>query len=158
MNMYLRIRERTTCMAKIKVLFICIHNAARSQMAEALLNHLYGTRFAAESAGLEASGKLNPYAVSVMRELGIDISDKKTRKVFDVFLTGKLYEYVITVCETAAEKCPVFPGVTKRLQWSFPDPATLNGSPEEILTETRAIRDAIRSKIETWVLSLEKSF
>jgi arsenate reductase len=135
---------------KSNVLFICIHNSARSQMAEAWLNQICGDFFAAESAGLEP-GTLNPLVVEAMQESGIDISKKETRAVFDVFKSGKLFAYVITVCdETNAEKCPIFPGVTTRLHWSFPDPSTLVGSRESKLVEVRKIRDEIRDKIEAW--------
>jgi len=135
---------------KSNVLFICVHNSARSQMAEVWLNHICGDSFAAESAGLEP-GTLNPLVGEAMQEAGIDISKKETRVVFDVFKSGKLFSYVITVCdETSAEKCPIFAGVTKRLHWSFPDPSTLVGSRENKLAEVRKIRDEIRRKIESW--------
>lgn len=136
---------------KIKVLFICIHNSARSQMAEALLNRLAGDRFEASSAGLEP-GTLNPVVIDVLREIGIDISAKTTQMVFDVFKTGQLFPYVITVCdETSAEKCPIFPGVTKRLHWSFLDPSKFSGTAEEKLVQTRQVRDAIKTKIKEFV-------
>ena len=100
---------------KQKVLFVCIHNSARSQMAEAWLNHLYGDRFDATSAGLEP-GVLNPYAVRVMAEAGIDIAGASTKSVFEVYKAGQLFHYVVTVCDReAAERCPIFPGVTERL-------------------------------------------
>jgi arsenate reductase len=135
---------------KEKVLFVCVHNSARSQMAEAWLNHLCGDIFEAESAGLEA-GNLHPLAIEVMKEVGIDISHKKTRSAFDLVKAGKIFSYVVTVCdETSAERCPVFVGVTKRLHWSFPDPATLTGTTEEKLDKVRKIRDAIRSAAEAW--------
>lgn len=135
---------------KKKVLFICIHNSARSQMAEAWLNYICGETLEAESAGLEP-GTLNPLVVEAMREVGIDISRKKTQAVFDVFKTGKLFAYVITVCdETNAERCPIFPGAATRLHWSFPDPSTLVGSDPEKLMKVREIRDEIRSKVEEW--------
>ncbi|HLW34776.1 MAG TPA: arsenate reductase ArsC [Chthoniobacterales bacterium] len=135
---------------KQKVLFICVHNSARSQMAAALLNHRCGDSFEAESAGLEP-GRLNPLAVETLREIGIDISNNQTRAVFDVFKSGKLFAYVITVCdESEAEGCPVFPGVAARLHWSFPDPSKLTGSHEEKLAGTRKIRDQIRDRIEGW--------
>jgi arsenate reductase (thioredoxin) len=135
---------------KQKVLFICVHNSARSQMAEALLNDICGDYFEAYSAGLEP-GTLNPLAVETMREIGIDISRKGTQSVFDVFRSGELFGYVITVCdETSAERCPIFPGVTTRLHWSFPDPAAIPGTPEERLAGTREIRDQIRERIEMW--------
>lgn len=142
-------------MSKIRVLFVCIHNSARSQMAEAWLNALYGDRFEAMSAGLEP-GTLNPYAVRVMQEAGIDISGAPTKSVFDLFKTGQLYSYVVTVCDTeAAERCPIFPGVTKRLHWSFPDPSQVQGSDEEKIAQVRAIRDAIRMQIEQWANTIQ---
>ena len=135
---------------KKKVLFICVHNSARSQMAGALLNQKCGDFFTAESAGLEP-GKLNPLAVEVLREIGIDISCNKTQAVFDVFKSGELFAYVITVCaESEAAGCPIFPGVTTRLHWSFPDPSQLTGSYEERLEGTRKIRDQIGDRIEAW--------
>jgi len=135
---------------KQKVLFICVHNSARSQMAEAFLNDICGDHFEAHSAGLEP-GTLNPMAVEAMREIGIDISQNQTQAVFDVFKSGELFAYVITVCdETSAESCPIFPGVTTRLHWSFPDPAALEGTREERLAGTREIRDQIRERIEMW--------
>lgn len=135
---------------KQKVLFICAHNSARSQMAEAFLDNICGDHFEAHSAGLEP-GTLNPLAVETMREIGIDISRKGTQSVFDVFRSGELFAYVITVCdETSAERCPIFPGVTNRLHWSFSDPAALEGTREERLAGTRAIRDQIRDRIEMW--------
>jgi arsenate reductase len=119
-------------------------------MAEAWLNQICGNFFTAESAGLEP-GTLNPLVVEAMEESGIDISRNKTQAVFDVFKSGRLFSYVITVCdETSAEKCPIFPGVTKRLHWGFPDPSALTGNHEEKMAGVRKIRDAIRGKIETW--------
>lgn len=135
---------------KRPVLFVCIHNSARSQMAEAFLNALCPNHFAAESAGLEP-GKLNPLAVAAMDEAGIDISSNETKSAFDLFKSGKQYSYVITVCdETSAERCPVFPGGSRRLHWSFPDPAALDGTWHERLAQTRAIRDRIYAQIEAW--------
>ena len=135
---------------KQKVLFICVHNSARSQMAGAFLNNICGGHFEAHSAGLEP-GKLNPLAVEAMREIGIDISHKQTQSVFDVFKSGELFAYVITVCdESNAQRCPIFSGVTRRLHWSFPDPSVLSGTREERLAGTRKIRDQIRARIEMW--------
>ena len=132
---------------KKKVLFICVHNSARSQMAAALLNKRCGELFEAESAGLEP-GKLNPLAVEVLREAGIDISKNKTQAVFDVFKSGELFAYVITVCdESEATGCPIFPGVTTRLHWSFPDPSKFTGTPEQKMNETRRVRDKIDNQI-----------
>jgi arsenate reductase (thioredoxin) len=135
---------------KQKVLFICVHNSARSQMAEAFLKEICGHNCEPHSAGLEP-GKLNPLAVEAMREIGIDISQNKTQSVFDVFRSGELFAYVITVCdESSADSCPIFAGVTKRLHWSFPDPAALTGTGEERLAGTRKIRDQIRARLEMW--------
>jgi len=134
-------------MEKEKVLFVCVHNSARSQMAEALMNHLCGDRFEAKSAGLEP-GLLNPLVVTAMAEIGIDISGNKTKGVFDFFRTGELFSLVVTVCdETSAERCPLFPGITKRLHWGFPDPSQLSGTLEEKLDAIRKIRDDIKSSI-----------
>ena len=135
---------------KQKVLFICVHNSARSQMAEAFLNEICGVQFEAHSAGLEP-GALNPLVVEAMSEIGIDISQKQTQSVFDVFKSGELFAYVITVCdETSAEHCPIFPGVARRLHWSFPDPGALRGTREERLAGTRKIRDEICARVEMW--------
>ena len=135
---------------KKKILFICVHNSARSQMAEAFLNLICSDYFEAQSAGLEP-GTLNPLAVEVMSEVGIDISENKTQSVFDVFKSGQFFPYVITVCdETSAGRCPIFPGITKRLHWSFPDPAALTGSYEERLKGARTIRDQIRGRVQGW--------
>ena len=140
---------------KDKVLFVCVHNSARSQMAEALLKKMAGDRFEVESAGLEP-GKLNPLAVEVMKEIGIDISQNITKSAFDFFKEGKLYTHVITVCdETGAEQCPFFPGITTRLHWSFADPSGFTGTQEEKLERTRQVREAIRKKIEGWLRELE---
>ena len=138
-------------MNPIKVLFVCVHNSARSQMAEAYLNHFGEGRFEAESAGLEP-GVLNPRVVRVMKEDGIDISRNQTKSVFDLFKQGRMFGYVVTVCDTeAAEKCPIFPGAARKLHWSFPDPSALSGSEEEKLARTREIRDTIKAQISAWI-------
>ncbi|MBN1633991.1 MAG: arsenate reductase ArsC [Ignavibacteria bacterium] len=138
-------------MDKKKVLFVCVHNSARSQMAEAFLNNLGGDSFTAESAGLEP-GKLNPYVIRVLQEEGIDISGKQTNDVFNFYREGRLYDYVITVCdETAGERCPLFPGISERIHWSFEDPSSLKGTDEEILSRVRIIRDEIKSKITEFI-------
>ena len=142
-------------MNKIKVLFVCIHNSARSQMAEAFLTKHGGDRFEATSAGLEA-GTLNPFAVKVMEEAGIDISGNPSRSVFDVFKSGEKFHQVITVCdESSAERCPVFPGNAERLHWSFPDPSSFSGTEEEILIRTRAVRDQIEQQIKEWLAGMD---
>jgi arsenate reductase len=134
-----------------RVLFLCIHNSARSQMAAAFLKQVAGDRFDVESAGLEP-GKLNPLVVTAMKEVGIDISRNQTQSVFDLFKSGRRFQYVISVCdEASAERCPIFPGVTTRLNWSFADPSTFTGTEYERLKQTVAVRDDIRKKIEEWV-------
>lgn len=134
-----------------RVPFVCIHNSGQSQMAEAFLKQLGRDRFDAHSAGI-APGKLNPVVVEAMKDTNIDISRNRTKSVFDLFKQGSLFHYVITVCdEASAEKCPVFPGVTNRFHWSFPDPSAAQGTPEEKLTRTKAIRNEIRRKIEEFI-------
>lgn len=120
-------------MAKRKILFICVHNSARSQMAEAWLNYTCGEVFEAQSAGLEP-GTINPLVIQAMREIEIGLSKKQTQAVFDVWKSGQIFQYVITVCsEAEAKGCPIFAGVTTRLHWPFPDPSQLTGSDEEKL-------------------------
>jgi arsenate reductase len=137
-------------MKKKQVLFVCIHNSARSQMAEAFLNQICDGEFEAQSAGIEP-GKINPTVVEVMKEVGIDISGKRTKSVAEMLKSSKLFAYVITVCdEASAERCPIFPGVTTRMHWSFPDPSAFQGTPAEKLAKTREVRDAIKQKIEDW--------
>ena len=137
---------------KKRVLFVCVHNSARSQIAEAFLNALAGDRFEAMSAGLEP-GTLNPLVVEVMKEVGIDISRNQTKSAFDLFKKGELFSYVVTVCDAAsAEQCPLFPGLlTAQIHWSFADPSSFTGTHEEKLAQTRAVRDAIKAKIEEWL-------
>ena len=133
------------------VLFVCIHNSARSQMAEAFLKKYGNEKFIADSAGIEA-GKMNPSVVKVMDEVGIDLSRKGTQDVFDLFRKGNVYNAVITVCDTSnAERCPVFPGAVKRVSWSFEDPSAVQGTQEEVLAKTRQVRDEIDAKIKEFV-------
>ena len=135
---------------KKKVLFVCNHNSARSQMAEAFLNQACTRVFKAHSAGIEP-GTLNPIVVEAMREIGFDISGHKTKAVSDYISSADTFAYVITVCdETSAERCPAFPGAAKRLHWIFPDPSAFTGTPEEKLDRTRKVRDAIKTRIELW--------
>jgi arsenate reductase len=130
-----------------KILFVCIHNSARSQMAEAFLKKYGGDHFVVESAGLEP-GTLNPNVVTVMQEVGIDLRQKGTQAVFDLFRKGRLYNAVITVCdEASAERCPIFPGRVKRFNWSFKDPSTFTGTPQEVLQQTREVRDTVEKTI-----------
>lgn len=135
---------------KPKILFVCIHNSARSQMAEAFVNQFCGDAFEAHSAGLEP-GKLNPVVVAAMQEIGLDLSGNQTKAVGDFIKAGTSFAYVITVCdEASAERCPIFPGVTQRLHWGFPDPSSYQGTPEARLEFTRTVRDAIKAKVENW--------
>lgn len=137
-------------MPKQKVLFICVHNSARSQMAAALLNNECGEFFEAQSAGLEP-GTINPLAVEALRELGIDISRNKTQRVFDVWTSGQIFQFVITVCsEAEAGGCPIFAGVTTHLHWPFDDPSKFSGTHEERLEKTRQVRDQIRARIDSF--------
>jgi len=138
-------------MEKIKILFVCVHNSARSQMAEAYLNKFAEDKFIAESAGLEP-GVLNPLVIKAMQEEGIDISGNKTKSVFDIFKEGRLFNYVITVCDEASgQRCPIFPGITKRINWSFEDPSSLQGTEEEKMDKVREIREKIKEKIKIFI-------
>jgi arsenate reductase len=129
-----------------RVLFLCIHNSARSQMAEGLLREFGRGRFAAFSAGTEATF-VRPEAITVMAEIGIDITGQES-KILDRYLTES-FDQVITVCDDVNESCPVFLGARERLHWSFPDPSRARGALEERLARYRAVRDSIRTRIET---------
>jgi arsenate reductase len=138
-------------MTKTRVLFLCVHNAARSQIAAAYLNKLAGDSFHAESAGFEPRG-LNPLAVDVMKEEGIDISANESNSVFEFFKQGRYYGYVISVCDAAsAQQCPIFPRMMKRLSWSFEDPSAFTGAYEEKLAKTRSVRDTIKNHVEQFI-------
>lgn len=135
---------------KKKILFVCVHNSARSVIAEAMFNTLCGDGYEAQSAGLKPTDTtvVNPLAVAVLKEDGIDVSNYKPRHVFEVVKTSQIFTHVIAVCDDAsAERCPIFPGVTQRLHWGFTDPSTLQGSWEEKLEATRQIRDQIKVQI-----------
>ena len=141
-------------MDKIRVLFICGHNSGRSQMAEAFLDDMAGDQIHVESARLETK-PVNPLVVDVMEEIGLDLSKARSDSVFDFFKEGRLYDYVITVCdETAAGQCPVFPGITKRFHWPFMDPEALTGNHEEKLAALREIREKKKKKISDWVKTI----
>ncbi|MBN1620078.1 arsenate reductase ArsC [candidate division WOR-3 bacterium] len=131
----------------IKVLFVCVHNSARSQIAEELLKKFAPDIFSVESAGLEP-GNINPYVVEILKEDGIDIYEKKTNSVFDFFRQVRKYNYVISVCsESEGSKCPIFPGITKRIHWSFEDPSVFKGTQEEILNLVRSLKDRIKESV-----------
>ena len=128
----------------IRVLILCTGNSARSQMAEGLLRHDGGERFQVESAGVEPSS-VRPEAIEVMREIGLDISGHRSKSI-DEF-TGREFDYVITVCDNANERCPVFPGSVQRIHWSFEDPAAKTGNEIERLAVFRRVRNEIRERL-----------
>ncbi|TVR70867.1 MAG: arsenate reductase ArsC [Spirochaetaceae bacterium] len=134
-----------------RILIVCVHNSARSQIAEAYFHRFAEDLFEVESAGL-LPGALNPYVLTVMAEEGFDLSVKIPRSVQQVYRSGRTFRYVITVCDPARERdCPAFPAPVERISWPFPDPATFSGSREEILDKVRSLRDEIRDKIEEFV-------
>ena len=136
---------------KPKVLFLCVHNSARSQMAEAYLKKFAGDHFEVESAGLEP-GTLNPLAIEVMKEDGIDILNNPTNDVFKYFQEGKWFMYVVTVCDkSASDRCPIFPGMKQKINWSFEDPSKFTGSHEEKLEQTRKVRDQIKEAVLNFI-------
>lgn len=136
-------------MDKLRVLFICVHNSGRSIMAEEFLRRFAGDSFEVTSAGFRPSERVNPLVVEALAEVGIDVADKRPQSVFDLFRQGRLFDYVIAVCDKGAEtECPVFPGLTHRWHWPFPDPERVTGTHEEQLRQVRAIRDMIREKVE----------
>lgn len=135
---------------KKRVLFLCTGNSARSQMAEGWLRHLAGDRFEAFSAGTHPVG-LNPKAVAAMRELGIDISQHRS-KLVDDFVSQKL-DFVVTVCDSAKEACPIFPGTAQKLHYSFTDPAAATGSEEDQMAVFRRVRDEIGQKLKDFIHS-----
>jgi arsenate reductase (thioredoxin) len=132
------------------VLFVCIHNSARSQMAEAFVNASCGGELHAYSAGLEG-GNLNPVVVDAMAEIQLDIAQNRTKTVADDDIRSRTYDYVVTVCdEASAEACPIYPSTGKRLHWSFPDPSSFTGTRDEKLEETRKVRDDIAARIRAF--------
>jgi arsenate reductase (thioredoxin) len=136
---------------KRRVLFVCIHNSARSQMAMTYLNLFAPDQYEAESAGLE-KGNLNQNVVKVLLEEGIDISKNETNSAFDFYRQGRSYDFVITVCDKkAAEECPIFPGEAVRLHWSFDDPSKMTGTEEEVLAQIRVVRDQIKTAIQQFI-------
>ena len=140
---------------KKRILFICVHNSARSQMAEAFVNLFAGDTLEAESAGLEP-GKLNPVVVEVMKEIGVDISHKKTRSVNEVLKSERVFDYVITVCdESNAKRCPLFPGKALRLHWSFEDPSSFSGTQKVKVEKIRLVRDSIKQKVQNWIKTIK---
>lgn len=131
-------------MVRLKVLFLCTENACRSQMAEGLVNHYLAGRVQAFSAGVRPT-RVNPRAVQVMAELGIDLSGHRAKGLED--LAGERFDLVITVCDQAQQQCPIFPGLTEQLHLSFPDPAQATGSEEEILATFRRVRADLKERL-----------
>lgn len=153
---YLTTHEDSMKDEKPSVLFVCVHNSARSQIAEEYLRRAAGDLFEVESAGL-TPGELNPYVVELLAEDGIDISGKQTRSVVDLYRSGKTYAYVITVCSREAEKnCPIFPGPVRRLSWPFPDPAKFEGTTDEVRGKVRQVRDVIKEEVHQFVEAYRK--
>ena len=141
-----------------KVLFVSVHDSARARMAEAFMNQICGAMFAAQSAGIQPSASVSPLASKVMLEVGVDIPERKPRSVFDVYKSGEVFSYIITVCDqTSAEQCPVFLGLVRQLHWSFADPASLTGTDEEKLVAIRSIRDSIRDRIVSWCREISET-
>jgi arsenate reductase (thioredoxin) len=141
-------------MGKIRVLFVCVYNSFRSQIAETFLNTEYGDLFFAESAGLMTK-EINPLAIHVMSEIDLDISKNSSDSVFEFYKQGRLYQYVITVCSREAEeKCPMFPGIQRRLNWNLPDPEEFEGTTEEKLEKARQLRDQIRNRVRGFVIEV----
>lgn len=140
-----------------KVLFVCVHNAARSRMAEALLRELGGPGFEVTSAGFEPR-EVNPLAVEALALVGLELPTTAPQpSVFQLFKAGRHFHRVIGVCdEEHGQKCPPFPGVTQRSYWSFPDPASFTGTHAEQLAQVVQVRDAIRAQIETWLSTLPR--
>jgi arsenate reductase len=129
---------------KKRVLFLCTHNSARSQMAEGLLRKVSGDQFDVFSAGTEET-RVHPLAIEAMREIGIDISGHRS-KTLDEF-KGQQFDYVITVCDRANETCPIFPSDTQRIHWSFDDPSMATGNDEQLLRAFRSVRDGIQQRL-----------
>lgn len=133
---------------KRRVLILCTGNSARSQMAEGLLRHLAGDRFEVFSAGSKPS-HVNPFAIEAMRQRGIDISGQRSKHLSEYL--DQPFDFVITVCDNAAETCPIFPGKAQRIHWSFPDPAAAQGSDAEILAAFVRVRDDLEAQFSAWV-------
>ena len=139
----------------IKIIFVCIHNSARSQMAEAFVNALAQGKIFAQSAGL-TPGKLNPTVVAVMQDVGIDISRNQTKGIQEFIDRQEMFDYVVTVCdEASAQRCPTFPGKSQRLHWGFEDPSSIIGADEEKISRTRVIRDQIHLRVKEWIGSIK---
>lgn len=147
----LGLQGRAVSKAKYRVLILCTGNSARSQMAEGLLRHLAGDRFAVFSAGTKPSA-VNPYAIRAMHARGIDITAQHSKHLNEYL--DQPFDFVVTVCDHAAETCPAFPGKAERIHWSFPDPAAVQGSDEAVLAAFERVRDALEAKLKDWAAAL----
>lgn len=135
----------------LRVLFVCSHNSARGQMAEAFFNHYAHENELAESAGVEP-GTLNSYVVRAMAEKGFDLSQNQTKCIFELYKEGHHFTHVVSVCDPeVAEQCPVFPGVMKNVHWNLKDPSAFVGSDEEIMQQVRHVRDAIEEHVRAFL-------
>ena len=136
---------------RVRIMFVCIHNSARSQMCESFVRHYAGDRFDVHSSGIE-SGRLNPLVVQAMAEIGISMEGQFAKPAKDYIDRNETFDYVVTVCdESSAERCPMFPGKHTRLHWGFPDPSAIQGTDEEKLAGIRPIRDAIEKRVKQWL-------
>lgn len=135
------------------ILFVCTHNAARSQMAEAIVNHLYGDRYQAYSAGTEPT-EVHPFARRVMAELGMDIGQQRSKSIEE--FSSRDFDWVVTLCDHARETCPVFPAGYKRVHMGFKDPAAAEGDEEEMIESFRTVRDEIRDWIDRAILRTDE--
>ena len=138
----------------MKILFVCVENSCRSQMAEGWLRAIAGAHFEVASAGTEAT-RVHPLAIRAMEEVGIDLRGHSS-KTIDAFL-GERWDYVITVCDNANERCPLFPGETTRIHWSFDDPSQATGTDEDKLEKFRRVRDEILTRLRQWLADRETS-
>lgn len=139
---------------KKRVLFLCTHNSARSQMAEGLFRSMAGEQFEVYSAGTERT-RVQPLAIEAMRESGIDITSHWSKTLGE--LTGEQFDYVITVCDRANESCPIFPGTTERIHWSFDDPTAVTGTEEQRLRAFGTVRDAIQQRLRMFLILASKN-
>lgn len=142
---------------KIKVLFLCVHNSGRSQIAEELLRKKAVDYFDVSSAGFEPS-VINPYVAKVLQEENIDISQKSTKNVFDLYNQGNFYNYIITVCdESNQQRCPIFPGFNKAIHWNFEDPSSFKGTDEEIINKVKQVKNKINQQLDIWIKDVLKN-
>ncbi len=145
------VAKELSSMNKTRIMFVCVHNSARSQMAEAFVRQYAADRFDVHSSGIEA-GKLNPLVVQAMAEVGVSMDGHYAKPAKEYIDRKEVFDYVVTVCdESSAERCPTFPGKHQRMHWGFPDPSALKGTDEEKLAGIRPIRDAIEKKVKEWL-------